>query len=136
MLLLFNMLTLIVQGYVGFVFAPPPTVPQPFHLKSDARGEQHVAKFQQQLAEEEREKKTKASFKANPIPDVPPFQPHRSDKPLTVISDFALNSDARSSQRQKFEIHKTEKAKAAEEARKLQEEAIKVCFLHFKFGMC
>lgn len=78
-----------------------------------------------------KERKVKTNFKANPIPDAPPFQPHRSDKPLTVISDFALNSDARSAQRQRFEQHKTEKAKAAEEARRLQEEAAKVCFFSF-----
>jgi hypothetical protein len=67
-----------------------------------------------------------AQFKAHPIPVVTPFEPKKTDKPLTIISDFELNSDVRSLQRKKFEMHKTEKAKAAEEARKQQEEERKV----------
>ncbi len=63
---------------------------------------------------------------SQPVPDVAPFEPHRSTKPLTAISDVVLNSDVRSVKRQQFEHQKVEKSKAAEEARKLQEEEKKV----------
>eukprot|EP00026_Physarum_polycephalum_P003894 Phypoly_transcript_03911.p1 GENE.Phypoly_transcript_03911~~Phypoly_transcript_03911.p1 ORF type:complete len:663 (+),score=153.91 Phypoly_transcript_03911:91-2079(+) len=106
----------------GFAFAPPVTLPQPFYLLSEARGEQHAQKFQQQVQEEEKEKKEMALFKAHPIPIVTPFEPKKTDKPLTIISDFELNSDVRSQQRRKFEMQKNEKAKLAEETRKQQEE--------------
>jgi hypothetical protein len=68
-----------------------------------------------------------ALFKAHPVHVGAPFQVIKGLKPLTEVSHFELNSDARAVQRQKFENDKSEKAKAAEEVRKLQEEEQRVC---------
>jgi hypothetical protein len=102
------------------------TQPEPFKLAIEERGEEHHQKFLAKLEEEKQEEQEKANFKAKPYVPAVPFEPQKSTKALTLVSDVVLNSDVRAVNRQNFEVQKVEKMKAADEARKKQEEQEKV----------
>jgi hypothetical protein len=55
-------------------------------------------------------------FHAQPMPVVEPFQPSRSDKPLTEIQEFAFHTDQRMAERKEFEKEFEERRKQEEEA--------------------
>ena len=96
------------------------TDPEPFALRSEALHAASVQEMEEKLELERRERLAKAQFKARPMPDTKPMEVKRSLKPLTEISEFTLNSDHRSSQREAFEQRKAQKeasAKANEERR-------------------
>jgi hypothetical protein len=89
------------------------TEPQPFALRSEVLHDVSVQQQKQKLAEEEEERRARMEFKARPLPQAKPMEIKRSQKPLTEISDFVLNSDSRSLEREAFERQKQAKEKAA-----------------------
>lgn len=104
-----------------------PTCPEPFHLSADERGQRYKEEFfSKQVEEEQRQAKKAAEFKARPnnVTHKDPFQPQKSNKPLTEISDFALNTDVRAGQRDAFEKFKKEKEAEIAGIRREREERI------------
>ncbi|XP_005090333.1 targeting protein for Xklp2 isoform X2 [Aplysia californica] len=81
------------------------TLMEPFQLSADHRGQRYKEEFFAKVEEEERQAKEAAQFKARPnhVIHQEPFLPQRSKKPLTEVSDFALNTDIRASQREAFD---------------------------------
>lgn len=103
----------------------PPTCPEPFQLSADQRGQFYKEEFFTKQVEEERRQAKKASeFKARPnhVTHKDPFQPQKSNKPLTEINDFALNTDVRANQRDAFEKHVKEKEAEMASLRREREE--------------
>lgn len=99
------------------------TQPQPFALKIEERGADHKKKFNAKVQDEMKENLERTNFKATLfVPNLQPYAPHKSTKELTVIEDFVLNSDARAIERHTYDLQQDEKAKAAEEVRKQQEQ--------------
>lgn len=116
---------------VGSPFQPkiierPLTKPSPFQLESARLHEKSVHKFEKMMEEMEKENKRRAEFHAKPMLIVDsPFKPQKSDKPLTTITEFELNTEKRSIQRKEFETERKRKEQLVMEQmkqRKLQEE--------------
>uniref|UniRef100_A0A2C9K1C7 TPX2 C-terminal domain-containing protein n=1 Tax=Biomphalaria glabrata TaxID=6526 RepID=A0A2C9K1C7_BIOGL len=102
----------------------PPTQPEPFHLHIDERGEKYKQQFKaKQMEEEEKAAVEAANFKAGPnaVIHKEPFQPQKSSKPLTEISEFDLNTEQRAAQREVFD-QRTKAHEAYLEAVKRQKE--------------
>ncbi|BFZ19453.1 hypothetical protein BsWGS_22492 [Bradybaena similaris] len=101
----------------------PITMPEPFHLEVDERGERYQKEFISKLEEEERAAREVANFKAGPnsVIHKEPFHAAKSTKPLTERINFHLNTDVRANQREAFDQYL--KAREAEmEALKRQRE--------------
>jgi hypothetical protein len=90
------------------------TEPVPFNLQTDFRGEL----YQQQFQEKVKELNTVKPFHANPVPNLEPFIPKRSEKALTEVEGFSLNTDARAEERKKFEEAQNKRLQMEEEAKK------------------
>lgn len=95
----------------------PLTEPKTPNLESIRRHRVSVQQFQQVIEQEQRQLEEMRRFKAQPILIAEPFVPQRSAKPLTLISEFELNSENRAQARHKFDEMLAEKERAAEEAR-------------------
>eukprot|EP01112_Ceratiomyxa_fruticulosa_P015267 TRINITY_DN4466_c0_g1_i2.p1 TRINITY_DN4466_c0_g1~~TRINITY_DN4466_c0_g1_i2.p1 ORF type:complete len:530 (-),score=128.17 TRINITY_DN4466_c0_g1_i2:107-1696(-) len=99
------------------------TVPEPFHLESEERGERYQETVFKPTIQAERKKEIENThFKATPLPIATPFQPEKSSKPLTVLDDVKLNSESRSKRRAAFDQQMTQKTKQAEENKKKKEQ--------------
>ncbi|CAG5134106.1 unnamed protein product [Candidula unifasciata] len=101
----------------------PITLPEPFHLEVDERGEKYQKEFMSKVEEEERLAHEIANFKAGPnnVIHKEPFHAVKSTKPLTERVNLHLNTDVRASQREAFDQYL--KAREAEmEALKRQRE--------------
>ncbi|CAB4444341.1 unnamed protein product [Rhizophagus irregularis] len=85
------------SGLHGGLPPLPTTSTKPFKLRTDIRGE----KYQQSL----REKITKEDlpFRARPAPNVVPYRPKKSDKPITKTVEFKLHSDERLEKRKVYD---------------------------------
>lgn len=92
------------------------TEPEPFQLESEEKHYLAQQKLMQQIAEEEEKRKKAMEFKARPFKEPKPFVPKKSNKPLTEIDEFALNSDVRSQKRRLFDEMMHEKELLAQEA--------------------
>jgi targeting protein for Xklp2 len=117
--------------------APRVTEPEPFALRTDARGNDYQREFRAHVDEElEYESEDARRFVARPRPAAldAPFFPARSARPLTAVDDFELNSDRRAAERAEFEAAQAAQAaeterrgalaakeRAAEEAREIKE---------------
>jgi hypothetical protein len=112
-------------GDVGVTKVPrkPPTAPEPFSLESERLHKKALDEKAKALAAEAEKKRKEAEFKAAPLPETvkapaPVAKP--APKPPTVAHGFALSSDARASERSKFEADRVarlaEMEKAAQEA--------------------
>ncbi len=107
--------------------APKVTQPQPFQLRTDARGNEYQQAFHAHVDSEMQEMEQNKSFHAHPVPRAvhEPFFPQKSSKPLTEIANVELASDVRASQRAAFDRARSDKerarAEAEEEARKARE---------------
>jgi targeting protein for Xklp2 len=93
------------------------TEPVPFNLQTDFRGEL----YQQQFQEKVKELTAVKPFHANPMPNLEPFIPKRSEKPLTEVEAFSLNTDARAEERRKFEESQSKRLQMEEEAKRALE---------------
>eukprot|EP01113_Clastostelium_recurvatum_P003835 TRINITY_DN11695_c0_g1_i2.p1 TRINITY_DN11695_c0_g1~~TRINITY_DN11695_c0_g1_i2.p1 ORF type:complete len:505 (+),score=152.55 TRINITY_DN11695_c0_g1_i2:1-1515(+) len=115
---------LVSAPYEPGVSPAPPTIPEPFELHSDARGRFHEEFMRQKIETEQAEAHRMAEFKAKPfVPVTEFFEPGKSTKPLTVLSDVVLNSDARSARRAEFDQQRLEKEKQVEVIRQQREAA-------------
>ncbi|KAH9503508.1 Protein tpx2 [Bulinus truncatus] len=101
----------------------PATLPEPFHLQVDERGEKYQHQFKSKIEEEEKAAIEAATFKAGPnaVIHKEPFQAQKSSKPLTEISEFELNTENRAAQREEFD-QRTKAHEAYLEALKRQKE--------------
>ncbi|GJJ71244.1 hypothetical protein EMPS_03594 [Entomortierella parvispora] len=114
------------------VTKPKLTVPQPFNLRTQSRGERHQEQFKNKLVKWKQIEK-EHQFKALPLPAhrAPLFVPKKSTKPLTCSAQIVLQTDKRAEEREHYEQERRQKelvledikaAKAREdELRELQE---------------
>ncbi|KAI9137423.1 hypothetical protein BKA69DRAFT_920618 [Paraphysoderma sedebokerense] len=95
----------------------PITVPKPFALKTDIRGDSYQKQLAEHLLKEQVEKENATKFHARPLPDPVPFVPKKSDKPLTDHGDIVLHTNMRAEERKLFDEFLEEKRKADQELR-------------------
>ncbi|KAK8391952.1 hypothetical protein O3P69_017515 [Scylla paramamosain] len=116
---------------------PTPTQPQPFNLQADQRGMVKQEKFKAQLKEESQLEAEQRKFRARSgdVVHKAPFVPEKSQRPLTEISSFALNTEVRAGKRSEYDlqrkVHEEEilMAKKLEEERQAAEEAAEIARL-------
>ena len=74
----------------------------------ERRVEARINKWQDDVKEELRQQRQEALFKARPasVLEKAPFVPLPSDKPLSEIDNFQLNSDRRAEEREAYEMQK------------------------------
>ncbi|XP_049851700.1 uncharacterized protein LOC126326582 isoform X2 [Schistocerca gregaria] len=83
----------------------------PFSLRSLERHELAHQKLKQKFAEFQTQQLKALKFKAQPFKPARPLPIAKSTKPLTLVSDFVLNTETRSVSRREFEMKKQEKDK-------------------------
>ena len=91
------------------------TETKPFKLQTDIRGEKYQQSFHETVTKLNKREKENSSFRAKPAPNLSPYQPKKSDKPLTEAVEFNLHADAR-----------LEKRKVYDERRNLREQEEKI----------
>jgi len=111
---------------------PPPqaTKVAPFKLRTEEKCEERLAKWQEGVEKELEEQRKAALFKASEpkVLKKAPFQPKPSEKPLSEVGNFMLNSERRALERGAFEVKLKQKeaeiegAKRELEMRKKREE--------------
>lgn len=89
---------------------PRLTVPQPFNLRTQTRGERYQEQFDSKLKKWKQIEK-EHQFKALPLPAhrAPLFVPKKSTKPLTCSSTIVLQTDKRAEDREHFEQERRQK---------------------------
>jgi targeting protein for Xklp2 len=93
------------------------TNPAPFNLKTELRGATYQEVFEQENRSEP------AQFKARPMPSSDkPFVPSKSDKPLTELANFNLQSDRRAVARSEFDVRMKKKMAEIEVMQRQREE--------------
>ena len=110
------------------------TQPEPFQLKAEERGTVFQQNWKVKVDDEFRKEAEQRQFKvkifttysnlfnqARKFTQKPVFEPAKSTKPLTEITDFNLNSDSRAAKRQEWEMEQASKQRAADEMRKIHE---------------
>jgi hypothetical protein len=85
------------------VYVKPATIPQPFHLATEERGEEYQKSFEERLHEEALRLEQQAQFHANPMPLSAPFIPKKSNRPVTESEPVLLHTEVRREERQAFE---------------------------------
>jgi len=75
----------------------------PFQLTTDMRGGAYSELLASQRAAAEAAAKREREFHARPVVSASPFVTRKSDKPLTEIKGFNINTDARSEKRKALE---------------------------------
>jgi len=88
------------------------------------RGKYHRQVLQERLREEEQQRSVAAQFQAQPIPQVKPFVPKRSDRPTTENEPISLNTEFRAEQRKCFDQEMEERErqlKLAKERKEMEE---------------
>ncbi|KAF9926479.1 hypothetical protein FBU30_003950 [Linnemannia zychae] len=94
---------------------PSLTVPEPFSLATEARGERYQEQFKNKLTKW-RQIEKESQFKALPLPTYPEvFVPKKSTKPLTHVEPIHLQTDRRAEEREAFDQERLRKAKIAQE---------------------
>eukprot|EP01104_Vermistella_antarctica_P000579 TRINITY_DN10731_c0_g1_i1.p1 TRINITY_DN10731_c0_g1~~TRINITY_DN10731_c0_g1_i1.p1 ORF type:complete len:889 (+),score=198.21 TRINITY_DN10731_c0_g1_i1:272-2938(+) len=94
------------------------TIPQPFKMHVDRRKEPQAQQFRENENEKQVQAKKGHTFRAKQYHQKVPFVPSRSNKALTVVSDFQLNSDRRATDRQAFDDMMFQKDREAANAKK------------------
>ncbi|XP_071823436.1 targeting protein for Xklp2 homolog [Apostichopus japonicus] len=107
----------------------PTTKPAPFNLEGENNGAKRAEKWAEELEKELQEQKKRcSSFRARPANVLyqEPFKPDKTNKPLTDISDFQLNTERRAEEREDFDRKRYEmesqKMAVLEQQRQLEEE--------------
>ncbi|RKP28026.1 hypothetical protein SYNPS1DRAFT_26370 [Syncephalis pseudoplumigaleata] len=98
---------------------PPPaqlplTEPEPFHLRTDERGEVYQAQYKAWLEEVERQNKENRQFRAQPILQGKPIEIKPSDRPLTAVEPPQFELDERIDKRREFDERVREQQHLAE----------------------
>ncbi|XP_064640466.1 targeting protein for Xklp2-A-like [Lineus longissimus] len=98
----------------------PATKQEPFHLSSEMRGANRADEWSQKLEEELKQQRAQAVFKARPatVTKKEPFVPRRSNRTLTEVSEFDLNTERRAVERQVHEEVKKERQQEMDEVEK------------------
>lgn len=104
------------------------TEPEPFSLKTGQRGDKYKEEFKIRVDEEVKSMKKQAQFRAKPFVQKNVFEPQKSTRPLTELTDVVLNSDRRALKRKEFEDTLKEKESMYEDMKKKWEAEQKVCF--------
>jgi hypothetical protein len=91
------------------------TEAKPFKLQTNIRGEKYQQSLHETITKINKREKENLSFRAKPAPNLSPYRPQKSDKPLTEFVEFNLHSDVR-----------LEKRKAYDERRNLREQEEKI----------
>ncbi|KAF9548021.1 hypothetical protein EC957_007304 [Mortierella hygrophila] len=98
---------------------PPPnkpslTIPEPFSLATDARGQRYQEQFHNKL-NKWRQIEKEHQFKALALPTYPEvFVPKKSNKPLTHVVPVHLQTDRRAEEREAYEQERLRKEKLAQ----------------------
>ncbi|XP_069698789.1 targeting protein for Xklp2-like isoform X2 [Periplaneta americana] len=100
------------------------TQPSPFKLEVDKRGMTKQQQLKMKLEEEARELQQAAQFKARPatVVKLKPFEPKKSDRPLTDITSVELNTERRAKEREEFDMKVKMEQEEVEEMRRKREE--------------
>ncbi|KAG0286833.1 hypothetical protein BGZ96_009123 [Linnemannia gamsii] len=115
--------------------APPPppaskpslTIPEPFSLATDARGQRYQEQFRNKLTKW-RQIEKEHQFKALPLPTYPEvFVPKKSNRPLTHIETVHLQTDRRAEVREVYEQERLRKEKISQDllAEKAREDELR-----------
>lgn len=93
---------------------------KPFALNTEKKGAVKAEKWIQKVKTELEEGRKKVIFKAQPCKVIheAPFEPHRSQKPMTDVSEFALNTDRRAERWEQVKTEKKEMKEVEDELRK------------------
>ncbi|CAL4104480.1 unnamed protein product [Meganyctiphanes norvegica] len=104
--------------------SPRATKPKPFNLQIDARGAVKKQMWQKEIEDQEREEREKRNFHARTESAVhkPAFIPEKSNKPLTDISGFTLNTDKRAEERKEYDQYLKQREAEMLAAKKSQDE--------------
>ncbi|KAG0046857.1 hypothetical protein BGZ83_007986 [Gryganskiella cystojenkinii] len=95
----------------------PVTVPEPFTLATESRGERHQERFQRKLDKWKRIDREHA-FKALPLPTYPDlFIPNKSTRPLTRPEDVVFHTDKRLEERRTLDAERQYKDQILQEMR-------------------
>jgi len=92
----------------------------------------HSAAFEEKKYEEKMNQENAKIFHAQPLPNLQPFIPAKSNRPLTTCENVILNSDIRAEERRRFDEQLKQKernALAAKEELRRQEEVNKRYFI-------
>ncbi|KAF9325874.1 Protein tpx2 [Linnemannia elongata] len=93
---------------------PSLTVPEPFSLATDARGQRYQEQFRNKLTKW-RQIEKEHQFKALPLPTYPEvFVPKKSNRPLTHVEPVHLMTDRRAEEREAYEQERLRKEKLAQ----------------------
>jgi len=111
----------------------PVTVPEPFTLATEKRGDRHQERFKRKLDKWKRIDREHA-FKALPVPTYPDlFIPSKSTRPLTRPENVVLHTDKRSEERRALEVEREGNYRILQEMRaqeaREQEVSYKGCLL-------
>ncbi|KAG0220301.1 hypothetical protein BGX33_003561 [Mortierella sp. NVP41] len=103
---------------------PTLTVPEPFSLATEARGERYQEQFRHKLVKW-RQIELDHKFKALPLPSYPDvFVPKKSTKALTHIEPVVLQTDRRAEEREVYDQERLRKEKIAQ-AQKAREDELR-----------
>jgi hypothetical protein len=94
---------------------PTTTTTKPFKLRTDIRGEKYQQSFREKINRLNKREKDDLSFRAKPTPNLLPYRPRKSAKPITEVVGFKLHTDAR-----------LEKRKTYDEQRNLRDQEVKI----------
>ncbi|KAI0221310.1 hypothetical protein LSAT2_027322 [Lamellibrachia satsuma] len=88
----------------------------PFELEVDLRGAKKAEEWTFKLEEELKQQRALANFKAHSssVLHKAPFVPIKSDKPLTEVLDFELNTESRAERRAEWEQYQKERCDEAD----------------------
>jgi hypothetical protein len=108
---------------------PQLTIPEPFSLVTEARGERYQEQFRNKLSRWRQIEKDQ-QFKALPLPSYPEvFVPKKSTRPLTLVEDVHLQTDRRAEEREIFEQESLRKDKIAQDIMAAKAREDEVCLL-------
>ncbi|KAF8941430.1 hypothetical protein BGZ47_007381 [Haplosporangium gracile] len=106
---------------------PSLTMPEPFSLATDARGQRYQEQFRNKLTKW-RQIEKEHQFKALPLPTYPEvFVPKKSNRPLTHVEPVHLQTDRRAEEREAYERERLRKEKIAQDllAEKAREDELR-----------
>jgi hypothetical protein len=110
------------------------TIPEPFSLATDARGQRYQEQFRNKLTKW-RQIEKEQQFKALPLPTYPEvFVPKKSNRPLTHVEPVHLQTDRRAEEREAYEQERIRKEKIAQDllAEKAREDEVGFIFTVLK----
>ncbi|EXX79511.1 uncharacterized protein OCT59_015460 [Rhizophagus irregularis] len=104
---------------------PTTTTTKPFKLRTDIRGEKYQQSFRKKINGLNKREKDDLSFRAKPTPNLLPYRPRKSAKPITEVVGFKLHTDARLEKRKTYDEQRNlrdQEEKILKERKQIEEE--------------